>query len=772
VGSTPVADGVLLEWEAVESGGAVVTYIIERSLSESGPWEEVTRTTETRYLYSDGTGQTWYFRITATVRGQAGGSEIVVGTPELVARQRALEQEILDRLAGDFAAVAEAVADARAYTDTQVAALNGILEDIVGADEWVAGTTYPKGDFVRHEGTMYRALAENTGVVPGSNPSVWQEIGDYTSVGDALAAAISMSIQNASDIAAESVRIDGVVVRMPPGADQLARSSQVASEQQARIDGDNVLGQRIDTVSVTAGDAQSTAAQAITAANNAASVAATAQTAANGAQSTASQALAAANNAATVATQVSLQLGKGDNLFIDPGFAAPNAMVRGWGETAVYWQRNFNPQSFRPFGINVYGAQPAGFPVGWWNYLVPTKLTRVKPNTWYIGSIYYAAQRTAAGVDVIVYDQNNASLQEVGSPLAGHTPSDWSQPSGYRRAFVKFKTGANAVYAAVNGRAYGSSSGDPYVLFFWPQLEEAAEAQTEPTPYKESAAGNAVATQALSVGIDGVDGRLKAKQTLTTDVNGNIAGYVSENDGTRSSFSILATVFRVISSLTGMGMEWQDGYLRIWRSAAQLILGHTFGSGNLVMWYGPNVGAANCTKANATFWLDTSGGAYFGGSLSAGALKNAVQTTTTVTVGTELINGPFNTNGNVRAVTISFARNTAYVSNASGSGGFSGGVGANTATVAVYRRIGSAAETLWQTLNVSGGLEILNEPDAPDRANSYWSGAMTVNDTSPAADAVRYRAVITAFNAQAVEHPGTINSITTTQNLAIVSVES
>ncbi|MGR4897525.1 hypothetical protein ACIPR8_20000, partial [Stenotrophomonas sp. LARHCG68] len=86
---TPVADGVLLEWDAVESGGAVVIYIIERSESPDGPWQEVVRTTETRYLYSDGSGLTWYFRITATVRGVAGGSEVVVGTPELVARQAA-----------------------------------------------------------------------------------------------------------------------------------------------------------------------------------------------------------------------------------------------------------------------------------------------------------------------------------------------------------------------------------------------------------------------------------------------------------------------------------------------------------------------------------------------------------------------------------------------------------------------------------------------------------------------------------------------------------
>ncbi|MDG9990609.1 carbohydrate-binding protein, partial [Stenotrophomonas sp. GD04024] len=147
----------------------------------------------------------------------------------------------------------------RQYTDEQVAALNGILEDIVGADEWAAGTTYPAGDFVRHEGTLYRALAENVDVEPGTDPAVWEAIGDYTSVGDALAAAISMSTKNASDIEAEASRVDAVVARMPAGAGTLATFAQVASEQQARADADSALGQRLDSTNAALVDKASTA---------------------------------------------------------------------------------------------------------------------------------------------------------------------------------------------------------------------------------------------------------------------------------------------------------------------------------------------------------------------------------------------------------------------------------------------------------------------------------------------------------------------------------
>lgn len=263
-----------------------------------------------------------------------------------------------------------------------------------------------------------------------------------------------------------------------------------------------------------------------------------------------------------------------------------------------------------------------------------------------------------------------------------------------------------------------------------------------------------------------------AAHTITLDVNGNVSGTINENDGKRSSFSILATVFRVISSAAS-GLEWQNGYLRAYSAGIQLVLGINFGAAsNLCFWYGPNVGANNCSKSNGTIWFDNIGGAYFGGSLSAGIKKNAVQTTTTVTVGTELVNGPFDTNGTVRQVTISFARSTVRISNAFSSDGFVAGAGSNTATVQVYRKIGNAAEILWQTLAVGGGVDIFNNVDAQDRANSYWSGSMTVNDTSPSASTVTYRAVITAFTSQDVTHPGTINSITTTQNLAMISVEN
>lgn len=156
---------------------------------------------------------------------------------QALAANNKITQEILDRVADVQRVGAEAAAAARGtlveaqqYTDAQVAALNGLLEDIVGTDEWARDGAYAAGGFVRRAGVLYRALVDNTGVEPGSDPAVWQAIGEYTSVGDALAAAISLATQNTSDLQAQASRLDALLVRMPAGDDALATAASVAEQ--------------------------------------------------------------------------------------------------------------------------------------------------------------------------------------------------------------------------------------------------------------------------------------------------------------------------------------------------------------------------------------------------------------------------------------------------------------------------------------------------------------------------------------------------------------
>ncbi len=135
-----------------------------------------------------------------------------------------------------------------------------------------------------------------------------------------------------------------------------------------------------------------------------------------------------------------------------------------------------------------------------------------------------------------------------------------------------------------------------------------------------------------------------------------ISGVQSINNGIVAEFNVMAHVFRLLSPAGADGMEIQDGYIRIWKGNSQTIIGNRFGvSGQgLMKWFGPNIGAAACTKANATSWEDDQGNAHFGGSLSAGILRNGAQSTqigSNATVET----GIFTTLGRAKSVTYSLS---------------------------------------------------------------------------------------------------------------------
>ncbi len=113
-----------------------------------------------------------------------------------------------------------------------------------------------------------------------------------------------------------------------------------------------------------------------------------------------------------------------------------------------------------------------------------------------------------------------------------------------------------------------------------------------------------------------------AAHTVAMDVNGRISGTINENDGKRSSFSILADVFRVITGGAASGMEWQANYIRIYGNGYQLVMGTGFGSqGNLVQWFGANVGAANCTTANCVECKTTAGQTIIRGTSTQGRME-------------------------------------------------------------------------------------------------------------------------------------------------------
>lgn len=123
VNPTPVADGVVLEWDAIDLEGVI--YVISRSESQDGPWTEIHRTTETRYVYSDGSGKTWWFQITPTVRGKTGTGTVVGVVPPTTSKDLAEQQA---KLAAEISARIQAIADEAA---ARAAGLAQAAQDLV-----------------------------------------------------------------------------------------------------------------------------------------------------------------------------------------------------------------------------------------------------------------------------------------------------------------------------------------------------------------------------------------------------------------------------------------------------------------------------------------------------------------------------------------------------------------------------------------------------------------------------------------------------------------
>lgn len=378
----------------------------------------------------------------------------------------------------------------------------------------------------------------------------------------------------------------------------------------------------------------------------------------------------------------------------------------------------------------------------------------------YCFSAYINCHRVGLAILISFRDANGNT---VGEQYSGPADATNVRPpitlDRMKRLSASMVAPASAVYARVGfylrGLGLSNNEGN-YFWIFQPMLEEMREGQTGPSPYS-AGGGETLAGYSLYVTADGLTG-----------------GMVTKNDGKVVDMKILANVLQILSPNQPDGIEMRDGYIRTWKGNSQRIIGNGFGVGGegLIDYFGPNVGAAAASKANATVWMDLNGNAYWGGSLAAGVLRNAVQSTQTTTVGTQVVNGPFGSNGRNKSVVVGFSRRVNRVKNQYSPQGFVAGGGSNTCTVNIFRKVDNDPETFWTSFTAGGGVDVYNETDGPDIATSYWSGSVTLNDGSDGSRPRQYRAEIVGFSEQAVTHQsGTFDSQTINQSLSIVSTE-
>src|SRR5690606_2168040 len=71
---------------------------------------------------------------------------------------------------------------------SQLSQLETQIADITGAEDWTAEQAYLAGSLVRFDGALYRAEQDVPAATPVTNEAYWRKVGDYASIGEAVAA--------------------------------------------------------------------------------------------------------------------------------------------------------------------------------------------------------------------------------------------------------------------------------------------------------------------------------------------------------------------------------------------------------------------------------------------------------------------------------------------------------------------------------------------------------------------------------------------------------
>lgn len=296
---------------------------------------------------------------------------------------------------------------------------------------------------------------------------------------------------------------------------------------------------------------------------------------------------------------------------------ASDSLVGNVAESTYKLYRNRNGQ--RPGGINVLTWQSTATLSGG-TVVVRSNSVPAAAGTRYC--VQCAGDRQASsnlsfGVDFL----NSSGGTISGGPSA-------VVPQGYvtESAFAVAPAGTVALRFWLRSQVTGSVSA-PAFSVIRPMVSVAAAEQTAVPPWQPSASGvdekYAQVTQLLSVEVNSL-GQAKALWGMYLDVNGRVVGMQSINDGVRGEINFMTDVFRVMSPVgANNGMEWQAGYLRTWAGSAQAVLGAGFGTDNLMLYLGPNVGAGAAKKSNAAMWADKDGNAGFSGSITSSVLSSS-----------------------------------------------------------------------------------------------------------------------------------------------------
>lgn len=208
-----------------------------------------------------------------------------------------------------------------------------------------------------------------------------------------------------------------------------------------------------------------------------------------------------------------------------------------------------------------------------------------------------------------------------------------------------------------------------------------------------------------------------------------------------------------------------NGRITFDNGSVMRVMGNGFGSSNqFIEWFGPKQSSlSNCTEANAKQFLKTNGDAYFGGTLSGGITKNAVNTTS-IANNASVTTGQVGSRGGSRVVVVGYSWNQIVVVNKSQQPSSGNGLSARV----ILQRNGQDV----MTLDVSGNWERTSaSSDAePGTYSEAMGGSITFTDNS-GGDKVTYNAYLSFRNLGPGPQNGSTREPTYTQRIDIVQTE-
>ncbi len=205
-------------------------------------------------------GSRWYWARFVNVEGVAGAFNAVdglrgdtgqdpaylIGLLSSQISESELAQTLTDRIN-----LIDGGEDLAGSVAARMATIQGQVNELLNLPTWDSSTAYAEDDQVVYEGFLYSALAASTNVTPGTDATKWEKIGEYSTLGAAVAAHTTQidTLQDAdtsriSEISTLASQLRGDYV----GDDvSLVAQGLIHSEREARSAADTALASEIET---------------------------------------------------------------------------------------------------------------------------------------------------------------------------------------------------------------------------------------------------------------------------------------------------------------------------------------------------------------------------------------------------------------------------------------------------------------------------------------------------------------------------------------------